>query len=353
MNTTIHNTPLVHRFVSPESAGRRYALGRNAHAKNLSNAIQLDGFIDDFAETGTHWQNKPVVKMPDVPSDAIIINCVMAISPVTAVRNLTRCGLNRVLAYSDLCRTFPDRFPIPQFVEQTRHDYAQNKHKWDALSSNLADGKSETVLNDVLQYRLSGDLASMQSYAVRIKDQYFEPFLQLGNDEVFVDCGGFDGDTTEEFCKRYPQYEKIYLFEPLPENMRAAQWRLRDKTSLHFVQQGVSDKTELLTLQASGSASSISDHGTQQIEVTTIDEYISDRVTFIKMDLEGWESRAIQGCKHHILQDHPKLAIAVYHHPADFWRLPESVLNLRHDYDIYIRHYTEGWSETVMFFVPQ
>jgi hypothetical protein len=45
------------------------------------------------------------------------------------------------------------------------------------------------------------------------------------------------------------------------------------------------------------------------------------------------------------------LAIAVYHRAADFrtvWRYARS---LHPDYRVYLRHYTQGWSETVMFFV--
>ena len=90
-----------------------------------------------------------------------------------------------------------------------------------------------------------------------------------------------------------------------------------------------------------------------KIAVTTLDERIKEKVTFIKMDLEGWELKALQGAVRHIREDHPKLAIAVYHHPSDFWRIPEFVLSIRDDYDLYLRHYTEGWSETVMYFVPR
>jgi hypothetical protein len=70
------------------------------------------------------------------------------------------------------------------------------------------------------------------------------------------------------------------------------------------------------------------------------------------MDLEGWEIKALEGARQHIVADHPTLAIAVYHHPSDFWQIFEYVKNLRHDYNVFLRHYTEGWSETVMYFVP-
>jgi hypothetical protein len=87
--------------------------------------------------------------------------------------------------------------------------------------------------------------------------------------------------------------------------------------------------------------------------VTTIDAKISGPVSFIKMDLEGWEMNAIAGAKQCISNNHPKLAIAVYHNAADFWKIPELILSMRSDYDLYLRHYTEGWSETVMYFIPK
>ena len=96
----------------------------------------------------------------------------------------------------------------------------------------------------------------------------------------------------------------------------------------------------------------MSSEGACTIEVTTLDETVKEKVTFIKMDLESWEIKALEGCKQHITEDHPKLAISIYHSASDFWRVPEYILSLRQDYDVYLRHYTEGWSETVMFFLP-
>jgi hypothetical protein len=75
-------------------------------------------------------------------------------------------------------------------------------------------------------------------------------------------------------------------------------------------------------------------------------------VTSIKMDLEGWELRALAGSREHIIMDHPKLAICVYHHPSHFWGVFGFVMGLRADYKVFLRHYTEGLDETVMYFVP-
>ena len=85
--------------------------------------------------------------------------------------------------------------------------------------------------------------------------------------------------------------------------------------------------------------------------MTTLDLAVAEPVSLIKMDLEGWELTALAGCERHIRDDRPKLAIAVYHRASDFrtvWRYARSI---HPDYKVYLRHYTQGWSETVMFFV--
>ena len=135
--------------------------------------------------------------------------------------------------------------------------------------------------------------------------------------------------------------------------MLIAKKRLASHRNIEFIKLGISDVCGTLSFNAdAGSASAVAVDGSCRIEVTTLYEAIKEIVTFIKMDLEGWELKALEGCKQHILRDHPKLAISVYHSASDFWRIPEYIFSVRRDYNVYLRHYTEGWSETVMYFVP-
>lgn len=341
-------------FVSAEGNGRRFVLGRNEHAAALAAAIDVTAFVDDFAAPGTAWNDRPVVSGSELPKDAIVINCSMSISPVSAFRRIESLAVAGGLAYADLCNTFPERFRWPDFIVETRDDIRQNFDKWSSLAASLADEQSQRVLDDLLCFRLTGDCSSMAAYSVRLKEQYFEEFVGLQSGEVFVDAGGYDGDTSIEFCKRHPDYKKIYLFEPSSINMASARTRLHEYDSIEFVQMGLSDSVGTLWFNPdAGSASSIDASGACRIDVTTLDQSVTNAVTFIKMDLEGWELQALAGCRQHILADHPRMAIAVYHRPSDFWRIPEYVLSLRQDYRVFIRHYTEGWSETVMYFVPK
>lgn len=344
---------LVGSFTSSEWAGRRYVLGRNEHSEALLKVLDVDGVVDDFAEAGTVWCGKPVVKGTDVPAGSIIVNCSLSISPVSAARRLESLDVAGVLALTDLCRALPDRVRLPEFVRATREDLGRNEARWRRLSDAFADEQSRQVLDDLLGFRVTGDYSRMTAYSVRLRDQYFEDFVGFGAGEVFVDAGGFDGDTTEEFCRRCPDYRQVFLFEPSAHNMEKARVRLAGLHSISFIESALSDAAGCLSfIPDAGSASSVSGSGSCRIQATTLDIQVQETVSFIKMDLEGWELKALEGARRHLLEDHPKLAIAVYHHPSDFWRIFEFVTALRPDYRVYLRHYTEGWSETVMYFVP-
>jgi hypothetical protein len=70
------------------------------------------------------------------------------------------------------------------------------------------------------------------------------------------------------------------------------------------------------------------------------------------MDIEGGEKSALLGARECIRKNNPKLAICVYHCVDDLWKIPELIFDISDDYNIFLRHYTEGPVETVMFFVP-
>lgn len=339
------------RFLVTEGGRKRYVLGRNAYAEAVVAAVDIDGVVDDFAAPD-RWREKPVVAAGVLTPESIVVNCALGIRPVSAARRL-RAFTPAVLGYTALCWAYPDLFPLPDFVRQSREDLERYPEAWQQLYDILEDDASRTVLTDVLRYRATGDAEAMKGYSVRLQDQYFEEFLGLGPGDVFVDAGGFTGDTTEEFCLRCPEYGKVFLFEPSAENMQRARSRLKSFRDIVFLERGLSDQVSRLRFNPlAGSASAVDEEGGVEIEATTLDLAVQEPVSFIKMDLEGWELPTLAGARQHILNDHPKLAVAAYHHPADFRKIPDYVLGLRSDYRVYLRHYTEGWTETIMFFIP-
>jgi FkbM family methyltransferase len=348
-----HSREFAERFLGKDPSLRRYLLGRNQHALTCADWAPIDGIVDDFSPPDTTWHGYPVIRADGLPKDAIVVNCSMSISPVSAHKRLASVEGIAVVSYADLVRADP-AFPLPDFVAAFRADYRDNGGKWRFLESLLAaDDESSSVLSSLMLYRLTGDHSHMSQFSVRFRDQYFDSVVSLSESEVFIDCGGFDGDTVLEYCRRHPRYKHIYLFEPSPLNLDKARERVRGFENLSLIPLAVSDARGTLRFEpCAGSASAVSGSGSITINAVSMDDYILESVSYIKMDLEGWELQALKGARRHIVEDHPKLAISVYHAPSDFWRIPEYILGLRDDYKVYLRHYSEGWSESVLYFIP-
>jgi FkbM family methyltransferase len=330
-----------------------YVLGRNEHSKQLVDNINIDGFIDDYEKSATHWQGKPIIKYDQTPENAVVINCSLAISPLTAEKKLKQRKELTVINFYELLQSDHEGGLTPDFIKSARNDLMKNFEEYKQVYNKLSDDDSRTIFNKLLSYRLTGNIGFMKGFSIRVNDQYFEPFIGDMKNATFADCGGFDGDTTEEFIKRYPNHKHIHFFEPSRENLRKAKKRLEDKKQITYHPFALSDQKETLSFDAnSGAASAISIKGSNLVYATTLDEQIPTNLSFIKMDLEGWEIKALSGSKAQIKQNHPTLAIAIYHNISDFWKIPKQILSNRSDYRIYIRHYTEGWSETIMYFIP-
>jgi hypothetical protein len=96
--------------------------------------------------------------------------------------------------------------------------------------------------------------------------------------------------------------------------------------------------------------SNIKDEGTHIIDVSTLDDEILERVTFIKMDIEGSELYALRGAEKIIRKYKPKLAICVYHKKEDIVEIPKFIMSLGLDYKLYIRHHQKcSGTETVLY----
>jgi hypothetical protein len=199
--------------------------------------------------------------MAQLPSNAVVANCSTSISPVLVSESLRRSGIERIVSISEIIHAANGEIALPWFVIQQRDDYQQHISDWQKLYELMSDQDSQQTLLDTIRYRLTANEQYMQSYSVRLKDQYFEDFLDL-HEEVFVDAGGFDGDTTEEFCLRCYDYHKVFIFEPSIKNMAAAKKRLKKFKNIDYLEVGLSDVQGKLHFNAdAGSASSVIEGG--------------------------------------------------------------------------------------------
>lgn len=224
----------------------------------------------------------------------------------------------------------------------------------------LEDYRSKHVLIRFLEYWLTFDIDHVREMKENSFDDYFDlDLIPAGKEEVLVDLGGFDGDTILDFVKNYGIYKKIYSFELSPENVK----KIKDNTEgMHDivvinkaagsvngtlsvpVGDEVSNTNSIIHHEASGGP-------VRDVSMVTVDDEIREKVTMIKMDIEGAEKDALKGCERHIRQEHPKLLICVYHNHEDIWKIPRMIREMDESYRFYLRSNGNQWgpSEIVLY----
>jgi len=188
------------------------------------------------------------------------------------------------------------------------------------------------------------------------------------NDEVIIDAGGYVGDTLVKFIDFFGStIKRIYSFEPAPalaEKLQAVadsypQYDIIIKPYGLF---NINGHTEFVFQKNAWAGSHLKermmldnedkyDNEALIVEVRTLDSVIpeNEKVSFIKMDIEGAECGAILGAKNIIQKYKPRLAIAIYHSAHDYIEIPKLIKEIVPEYQLYVRHHTTNGADTVLY----
>jgi len=296
-------------------------------------------------------RKKEILQIDDVPKDAIIL-FVATGSPLEVKSKLDSMGF-RNLSYLAFYKYSKLDLVEPPFILDFKEDFKNNYDSYLSIYNQLADEKSKEIFTKVLNFKISFDYNFMDGFTNDHSGQYFDKEIVPEIKNIsFVDGGGYVGDTATELIKNYPDFKKIYLIEPISENIRIAKRELGHFKNIEFLECGVADKKTTLYFNEEKSFSTIYGKGTQSVEVDTIDNIVKESVDFIKLDIEGAEQDAIDGAKETIKKYKPILAICIYHKAEDWYKIPQKVLAIDSTYKVYLRHYMEGIFESVMYFIP-
>ena len=136
--------------------------------------------------------------------------------------------------------------------------------------------------------------------------------------------------------------------------MKAMKENLKKLSDVVYVPCGMWKEEAELRFRADGSqgAKFVEDdaEGIIKVPVNSVDNICAgDKVTLIKMDIEGSELAALQGSVNVIKRDRPRLAICIYHKPEDLYEIPLWVKQTIPEYKLYIRHHSYEEGETVLY----
>ena len=193
------------------------------------------------------------------------------------------------------------------------------------------------------------------------QDTYFplDLFTPLP-EEVFVDCGSFDGDSIRSFVSHWNgRFLHAFAFEPDPANRQALGKTVRDlriEDRVSTMPFAVGDYDGPASFTFTSSASSHLDHEASHatVECRRLDSIQwSASPTFIKMDIESAEPLALRGAKELLNRCQPILAICTYHRSTHLWEIPSLIHSIAPDYRIFLRRYAEECWEGVCYAIPQ
>ena len=235
-------------------------------------------------------------------------------------------------------------------------EYAKaNRDELQKVYKMLADEQSKKVFENVIRYKLSGDINYLKECETP-SDEKFD-LLNIGTEETVVDLGAYDGDTLVEFLNGTSmQFKKLYAMEPDHKNYRKLKRKLYmiGSALLEPYNAGAWDEDTTVTFNmragrgstAAGSSKPQRSVHFRDIKMMKTDTMLrGDAATYIKIDVEGAEENALRGAKETIVNFRPKLNVAVYHRNEDMFKLPLLISELNRKYKFYLRHhpYVPDW----------
>ena len=340
-------------------------LARKAAQELQVLGVKVLGFGDgNPALWGTEIDGLRVMSADEIAKNhgdaAVFVSSVIYDSSI--IEKLKAHGITSIVSVTFLTHKLPDVFFSRDY--RNAFDSAANPENHAAIRetyNSLCDEQSRLVFRAKLEYYLTFDkqiLSGIES----TKPIYFDSeILSLVPEESFVDCGAYVGDTLDEFLAACGGHFKVYYaFEPDTSNYeKLLALSASDPTRIHPLKFGLARASGHVRFLSTSTVDARilrnGEEGGESLAVMSLDDFFANRPppTMIKMDIEGSEADALIGASKIIAQSRPKLAISVYHHPADFWNLPLLMKKLNPSCNLHLRHYGKELADSVCYAVPE
>jgi len=233
----------------------------------------------------------------------------------------------------------------------------KNKNKILRVFNLLKDKNSRRTYYGVIKYRLYMERNLIDMVASNRNEEYFNnKIIKIGENDIYVDGGAFNGDTLLKFIEASKgKFKKAYVFEPDSKNYKKLSSSVKNldngiRSKIVKLALGLGERNEKLRFSNEGALGSrISEKG-KFVDIVSLDSFIKeDTPTLIKMDIEGAELNALKGSVKLIRKHKPKFAICIYHKPAHLWDIPLLIKRFNSNYEFYVRHYSNSVYDTVLY----
>ena len=232
--------------------------------------------------------------------------------------------------------------------------YLKNEKNIDAAREILADSASKRAFDEIIKYKLDGDISHFSVDSE--KDDALKNILS-GEYGAYIDLGAYNGDTVKEAISYFPTIKKITALEPSPRIFKKL-----EKNAVfdgRFIQlyncaawdgngsAGFVDGAGRNSQISGESAIQAHDAHKEDIKLAAVDslcDYEGEKL-LIKLDVEGSESRALDGMRRIISENDCELIVSAYHRSEDIFSLPLKIKKLlpRHNFFLRKHPYVPAW----------
>lgn len=146
-------------------------------------------------------------------------------------------------------------------------------------------------------------LADSASFIHMYKDIFYEErykFVSKSRAPFIIDAGANIGVSVTYFKSLYPE-AKILAFEPDPEIFHYLQKNTYGLSNVQLINKGIYDEvTEIDFVMDHSDGGSIFQSSDNKIKIETclLSTFLNEKVDFLKIDIEGAETKVLNECKH-------------------------------------------------------
>jgi len=295
-------------------------------------------------------------------SNTIIVLCTAKYNPLIA-EQICKSGYGEIIMFAayTVMSSLHSNAKNDQAFNETATYFATHKKDFLEIQNYFSDDYSKNIWHKIREKHIYGIARFSDITTVGIT--YLPEILfadALSDNEIVISAGVFDGCDTKNFCDFFgKRLAKLYAFELSEENYKKSKENLYEyyakNKPINLINCGLSDKEQKVEIISGGGDSGIltvknsykthkeyySKHIKSIALVRPLDSIIpsDEKVTYIKMDIEGSEIKALLGAKRIIQEHKPRLAICVYHNPEDYFEIPRLLKQFVPEYKFYLRHH--------------
>lgn len=352
MNIDI-KTDLWHYLAKSNRPIVMYGMGNGAdkiiavcerYGVEISDFFASDGFV-----RGHSFHGKTVISYSDMKAKYDGQNPIVLLSFASSLPDV----IELFKKVASECEMYAPDVPVFGETLFTIEFFNENRARFDAVYEILADEESKRIYQNVIRYKLSGDINYLFESESN-KDAVYSELLDCESIESYLDLGAYNGDTIREMLRYNPQLKGAIALEPDARNFRKLNEYAQNVANCEVkcINAGVWCENTTLLFDASGNRNAgIVSKGNivskiKEVNVVSVDSVLNgERVDYIKYDVEGSEKEALLGSAQTIRAHAPKLLVSLYHRSEDMFALPELVKKLNPDYSLYLRRfpYVPAW----------